>query len=63
MKKEKNWLWGTTMKKGKKMPAIELEGHSDAKFTLVDGKIVRVESNNMPPAGPAGPAFEARLRD
>lgn len=31
------------MKKGKKMPSIELEGHSDAEFTLVDGKIVRIE--------------------
>lgn len=47
------------------MPAIELEGHSDAKFALVDGKIVRIENNvnnaNLP-ASP-GPAFEARLRD
>lgn len=56
------------MKKGKKMPAIELEGHSDARFALVDGKIVRVEA---PVHGPSvgqvpqmpGPAFEARLRD
>lgn len=32
------------MKKGKKMPSIELDGHSEARFALVDGKIVRVES-------------------
>ncbi|HWG89264.1 MAG TPA: hypothetical protein VNZ52_00295 [Candidatus Thermoplasmatota archaeon] len=25
------------------MPSIELEGHSDAEFQLIDGKIVRVE--------------------
>lgn len=31
------------VKKGKKMPAIELEGHSEARFELRDGKIVRVE--------------------
>lgn len=36
------------MKKGKKMPSIELDGHSEAKFALVDGKIVRVDS--QPPA-------------
>lgn len=40
------------MKKGKKMPSIELEGHSEARFTLVDGKIVRVEapSHAAPPS-------------
>lgn len=48
------------MKKGKKMPAIELEGHSEARFALVDGKIVRVDA---PIAGPQAPAFEGRLRD
>lgn len=32
------------VKKGKKMPAIELEGHSEARFELVDGKIVRIET-------------------
>lgn len=52
------------MKKGKKMPAIELEGHSEARFTLVDGKIVRVDAPMTPPAqGPQGPAFEGRLRE
>jgi hypothetical protein len=34
------------MKKGKKMPSIELDGHSEAQFALVDGKIVRVERNH-----------------
>lgn len=52
------------MKKGKKMPAIELEGHSEARFALVDGKIVRVEAAQpTPPQGPQAPAFEGRLRD
>lgn len=56
------------MKKGKKMPAIELEGHSDARFALVDGKIVRVEAPvHAPPAHQVppmpGPTFEASLRD
>ena len=52
------------MKKGKKMPAIELEGHSEARFALVDGKIVRVDAPiASPPAGPQAPAFEGRLRD
>lgn len=47
-----------SMKKGKKMPSIELDGHSEATFALVDGKIVRV-----PAAQPelSGPSFE-RLR-
>ena len=35
------------MKKGKKMPSIELEGHSDAEFTLIDGKIVRVDKQGQ----------------
>lgn len=52
------------MKKGKKMPAIELEGHSEARFALVDGKIVRVEGTPAAaPPGPQAPAFEGRLRD
>ena len=44
------------MKKGKKMPSIELEGHSEATFVLVDGKIVR---NQGAPRGapPTPPAF------
>lgn len=41
------------MKKGKKMPSIEVEGHSEAKFALVDGKIVRVEA--IPAGGPQAP--------
>lgn len=32
------------MKKGKKMPSIELDGHSEARFELVNGKIVRIEA-------------------
>jgi hypothetical protein len=52
------------MKKGKKMPAIELEGHSEARFALVDGKIVRVDAPMAPPhPGPQAPAFEGRLRE
>lgn len=51
------------MKKGKKMPAIELDGHSDAKFALVDGKIVRIDNAISNVSGPSGPVFEARLRD
>lgn len=55
------------MKKGKKMPAIELEGHSEATFALVDGKIVRVAApshvQGPPSVGPAVPSFDARLRD
>jgi hypothetical protein len=49
------------MKKGKKMPSIELDGHSEAHFALVDGKIVRV---NTPPGAPEMPShsFENRLR-
>lgn len=43
------------------MPAIEVEGHSDAKFALVDGKIVRVDANSG--LAPPAPAFEPRLRD
>lgn len=56
------------MKKGKKMPAIELEGRSEASFALVDGKIVRVEASSRAPpqvGGPVGPAsFDPpRMRD
>lgn len=49
------------MKKGKKMPSIELDGHSEASFALVDGKIVRVQ---QAAAGPQIPShsFEPRLR-
>lgn len=51
------------MKKGKKMPSIELDGHSEAQFALVDGKIVRVE---RPEAGvpqiPTRPPFEVERR-
>jgi hypothetical protein len=45
------------------MPSIELDGHSEAQFALVDGKIVRVP---QAPAsqGPQMPShsFETRLR-
>lgn len=52
------------MKKGKKMPSIELDGHSDASFKLVDGKIVRVPGA-APVGGPEIPShsFEPRLRE
>lgn len=42
------------VKKGKKMPAIELDGRSEARFELRDGKIVRVEDEHESrlPAGP-----------
>ena len=46
------------MKKGKKMPSIELDGHSEARFELRDGKIVKVESPSERPGelqGPSGP--------
>ena len=46
------------MKKGKKMPSIELDGHSEARFVLVDGKIVRAES---PPAATAASAAQPRV--
>lgn len=49
------------------MPAIELEGHSEATFALVDGKIVRIGAHQTAPAapsvGPSVPSFDARLRD
>lgn len=49
------------MKKGKKMPSIELDGHSEAQFALVDGKIVRLGGQ---PAAPEIPShsFDTRLR-
>ena len=49
------------MKKGKKMPSIELEGESEATFALVNGKIVRVENQPRIPMQPPG-GFEPRLR-
>ena len=53
------------MKKGKKMPSIELDGHSEAKFALVDGRIVRIEGQQPSAASiPSGPpSFGIRLRD
>lgn len=50
------------MKKGKKMPSIELDGHSEAQFALVDGKIVRVGAPSVAPEIPSPHSFEARLR-
>lgn len=44
------------VKKGKKMPAIEIEGTSSARYELRDGKIVRVDSNED--RHPQGPSFE-----
>lgn len=51
------------MKKGKKMPSIELDGHSEATFALVDGKIVRIPAGGAQ-ATPHIPShsFEPRLR-
>ncbi len=49
------------MKKGKKMPSIELDGHSEAQFALVDGKIVRLAAPSAAPELPSH-SFEARLR-
>lgn len=61
-----SWHGVPRMKKGKKMPSIELEGHSEAQFALVDGKIVRISAASsapgLPPPGSA-PSFDARLRD
>jgi len=53
------------MKKGKKMPSIELDGHSEARFVLVDGKIVRVENPQPAPAPSRAVSFdlERRLRE
>jgi len=51
------------MKKGKKMPSIDLEGHSDARFTLIDGKIVRVEAKSSPMgSSPLPSGFDRPLR-
>ncbi|MEA3200074.1 MAG: hypothetical protein QOE90_1502 [Thermoplasmata archaeon] len=30
------------LKKGGKFPSVTIEGHSDARFELIEGKIVRV---------------------
>jgi hypothetical protein len=49
------------MKKGKKMPSIELDGHSEATFALVDGKIVRIPAASAAPHMPSH-SFEPRLR-
>lgn len=44
------------MKKGKKMPSIEIEGESEAQYVLKDGKIVKVdEVAHEGPQGPSGP--------
>ena len=46
------------------MPSIELEGHSDARFALIDGKIVRVEREvPTPGVGPSMPTFERSMRE
>lgn len=47
------------------MPSIELEGHSDARFALIDGKIVRLEAQAPAPGGgvPAMPGFDRTLRE
>ena len=52
------------MKKGKKMPSIELDGHSEAQFALVDGKIVRVERTATPGVAeiPTRPPFDIERR-
>lgn len=44
------------------MPSIELDGHSEATFSLVDGKIVRIPGREAP--GPQIPThtFDSRLR-
>jgi len=47
------------MKKGKKMPSIEIDGHSEEKFELRDGKIVRVVHRPEFPSN----SFEPRMRD
>lgn len=47
------------MKKGKKMPSIEVDGHSDAKFALVDGKIVRIDNA---PQIPTPPRFDVERK-
>lgn len=50
------------MKKGKKMPSIELDGHSEASFALVDGKIVRVAASPAARPDLGAPSFEGRLQ-
>lgn len=44
------------------MPSIELDGHSEAKFMLVDGKIVRVDAPAAAAPAPAGPSFDLDRR-
>lgn len=45
------------------MPSIELDGHSEAQFALVDGKIVRVDRTQAGIAEiPTRPAFEVERR-
>lgn len=52
------------MKKGKKMPSIELDGHSEAKFALVDGKIVRLEATTPPNvSSPFDMGLDRKFRD
>ena len=44
------------------MPSIELDGHSEAKFELVDGKIIRIDA--VRPPAIEQPRFDVeRLRD
>ena len=50
------------MKKGKKMPSIELDGHSEATFALVDGKIVRIPAQPQPAPQIPSHSFEPRLQ-
>ncbi|MHB8584480.1 MAG: hypothetical protein ACYDDF_01390 [Thermoplasmatota archaeon] len=47
------------MKKGKKMPAIEIQGESEARYELRDGKIVRVEGERQR-EGTLGEALRSR---
>lgn len=45
------------------MPSIELDGHSEAQFALVDGKIVRVERGEAGmPQIPTRSPFEVERR-
>jgi len=51
-----------TVKKGKKMPAIEIEGSSTARYELRDGKIVRVDEEVPSPGQAPGAEFADRVR-
>jgi hypothetical protein len=53
------------MKKGKKMPSIELDGQSDASFVLIDGKIIRAErpARDVPQNVGSAPSFSRLERD